>query len=216
MLNRIRALTNVNIWPPIDYELSDVAAKGYLAGRVLNAGSGWRDLSHLVDGTLVNQDLTWPGDTRQNVDIFSPIHAIPVEDGAFDTVLCVAVLEHVINPDECVAEMFRVIKSGGRIIASVPFLQPEHKVPTDYQRYTRDGLEHLFTKNGFEIEELRPFYSVYHTLYWICREWLLLKNTLLYKFLRFALLLPMSWRANRSTTVSDQVASVFRVVARKP
>lgn len=110
------------VWPPIEYELLDLKARGLLRGTVLNAGCGWHDVGHLIEGTLINQDISWPGDTRTNVDIFSPIHRIPRPEGAFDTVLCIAVLEHVANPIEIVAEFFRVTKAGGRVIASVPFL----------------------------------------------------------------------------------------------
>jgi SAM-dependent methyltransferase len=204
------------IWPAIDVELVDQRAKGRLNGLVLNAGAGWRDISHLIDGTLVNQDLTWPGDTRTNIQIFSPIHAIPKPADSFDTILCIAVLEHVENPEEVVPEFFRVLKPGGYVIASVPFLQPEHKVPTDFQRYTKDGLQRLFTHHGFEVVEARALFSIYHTLHWIVYEWLHLKDTILYKALRCLMLPPLAWLARNSKLSSDKLASVFQVVARKP
>jgi SAM-dependent methyltransferase len=217
MLNRLRSWTaQGRVWPLIDYELLDLKERDLLRGVVLNAGCGWRDLGHLIDGTLVNQDLSWPGDTRTNVDIFSPLHEIPRVDGTFDCVICIAVLEHVINPVEVVREMFRVTKPGGYIVASVPFLQPEHKIPTDYQRYTKDGLRVLFENAGFVVEEVRPMFSVYHSLHWLTYEWLHLQNTVLFKALRVILLPPLSLMAHRSTLVSDVVASVFRLVARKP
>src|SRR5262245_1292387 len=134
------------VWPPIDYELVDLKQRGYLRGHVLNAGAGWRDISHLVEGTLLNQDLSWPNDNRTNIDIFSPIDDIPKPDNTFDAIICIAVLEHVENPELCVREFFRVVKPGGVVIASVPFLQPEHKIPTDFQRYTKDGLTSLFRR----------------------------------------------------------------------
>src|SRR4051812_22240180 len=123
VLNRLRRLVRSSeIFPPIDDELIDLKEKGLLKGTVLNAGAGWRDVSHLIDGTLVNQDISWPGDDRTNIQIYSPIHSIPRPDDTFDVILCIAVLEHVINPDECVAEMVRVLKRGGLMVASVPFL----------------------------------------------------------------------------------------------
>ena len=83
---------------PIEEELYNVIKMGYLDGVVLNAGAGLRDISHLVKGKLINQDIKWEKDNRDHIDIFSPIHIIPVEDNYFDTILCIGVLEHVENP----------------------------------------------------------------------------------------------------------------------
>ena len=211
-----RATTQSAIWPPIDFELIEPKDSGLLKGKVLNAGAGWRDLSHLVEGDLVNQDITWPGDERSNIDIFSPIHDIPVPNETFDTILCIAVLEHVVNPEEVLPEFFRVLKPGGHVIASVPFLQPEHKIPTDYQRYTRDGLERLFTHNNFEIVSTRNLFSVYHTLHWIAYEWLHLRDDFHFKILRVLILPPLLILARSSKLSSDKLASAFQTIARRP
>ncbi|MFZ5779691.1 MAG: class I SAM-dependent methyltransferase [Pseudomonadota bacterium] len=217
MLNWLRALTNQSaVWPPIDAELDDLTQAGLLKGMVLNAGSGWREVRHLVDGTVVNQDLHYPGDARTNLDIVSPLHRIPKPDGTFDGVLCIAVLEHVENPVDVVAELFRVTKPGGFLVCTVPFLQPEHKIPADFQRYTRDGLEALLVKAGYEIEQTKALYTVWHTLHWIIYEWLHLRDTFLYRALRVLLLPPLVWLSRNSDVVSDKLATAFRVLARKP
>ena len=216
MITVLRRLVRQPSWPSIDSELIDLRNKGYLSGHVLNAGAGWRDIAHLVDGTLVNQDLSWPGDERTNIDIVSPIDNIPRPDNTFDAIICLAVLEHVEVPEQCVREFFRVVKPGGIVIASVPFLQPEHKVPTDFQRYTKDGLSTLFRKCGFEIEENKALFTVYHTLHWIVFEWLTLKNNVWYKILRVMLLVPLALLSQKSQLCSDKIASGFRIVVRKP
>lgn len=204
-----------SIWPPIDYELEDLSKRGVLRGLVLNGGAGDRDFAHLVDGQVINQDIPWEF-ARPDLDICSPLHEIPRPDNTFDAIVCIAVLEHVINPEECVAEMVRVLKPGGRMILSVPFLQPEHLVPTDYQRYTRDGLVALVERHGLAAEEIKPLFSVYHTLHWLVGEWLLMKRTPLYAVLRRLLLPPLGYMARRSTLTNNRVASGFRVVALKP
>lgn len=216
MLQAARAWMRKPIWPEIDYELTDVAARGYLKGVVINIGAGSRDISHLIDGELVNLDITYPGDTRTHIHIVGPAHAIPRPDNTFDGAISIAVLEHVDNPEACVAEMFRVLKPGARAVVSVPFLQPEHLIPTDFQRYTKDGLSLLLTRAGFVVEEISPMFSVYHTLHWIVDDWLKLKNTVTYKALRVILLSPLGFMARRSKLTGNTVASVFRVIARKP
>src|SRR5262249_40311586 len=131
-------------WPPFADEVGQENLQA-MTGRVLNAGAGDRSLQPFVKGTVVNQDIA-EGLHNRDIHIYSPLHSIPVEDEHFDYIFCNAVLEHVINPDEVVAEFVRVLKPGGTLYLCVPFLQPEHLDPTDFQRYTKDGLRHLVEK----------------------------------------------------------------------
>jgi SAM-dependent methyltransferase len=200
-------------FPPIDVDLEEF--RPLLKGRVLNAGAGWREVSHLIDGELVNQDISWPGDERTNIHITSPLHVIPVDDNHFDAILCIAVLEHVENPEEVTAELFRVLKPGGHLVLEVPFLQPEHKVPTDFQRYTRDGLEHLVTKHGFRVVRTKGLFTVYHTLYWQVHIWLHTKRSPLYLLGRLTILPWLLRRAGSSTTYNERLASGYQILAMK-
>jgi SAM-dependent methyltransferase len=201
------------VFPEIDVDLA--ACKPLLKGKVLNAGAGWRDVSHLVEGELINQDLTWPGDERKHIDIYSPLHQIPVASNYFDVILCIAVLEHVENPEEVVPELFRVLKPGGHLILEVPFLQPEHKVPTDFQRYTKDGLIRLVSHHGFTVTDIKGLFTVYHTLYWQAYMWLHLKKSITYLLLRPLILRLLLWRARHSQTYSDTLACGFQLIATK-
>ncbi|MBA3831429.1 MAG: methyltransferase domain-containing protein [Chthoniobacterales bacterium] len=203
----------IDCFPPIDTDLEEF--RPYLRGRVLNAGAGVREVSHLVDGELINQDITWAGDERTNIQIYSPLHFIPVANDHFDAILCIAVLEHVENPQQVMAEMFRVLKSGGHLVLEVPFLQPEHKVPTDFQRYTRDGLERLVADNGFRVVRTRGLFTVYHTLYWQAHIWLHTKRTPLYLLGRLIVLPMLLRRARRSTTYNERMATGYQILATK-
>ena len=69
---------------------------------------------------------------------------LPFEENTFDAVICTAVLEHVAEPIKVVSEIYRILRPEGIVWADIPFLQPLHRVPTDYQRYTIDGIEYLF------------------------------------------------------------------------
>jgi SAM-dependent methyltransferase len=189
--------------------------KMFLKGKVLNAGAGWRDLSYLVDGQLINQDIYYPEETRNNISIYSPLHIIPVNDHFFDTIVCIGVLEHTENPEEIMKEFYRVLKPHGHLILDIPFLQPEHLCPTDFQRYTKDGMIKLANRHGFSILSIKGRFNVYHTLYWIVWIWLHQKNSLLYLILRILLLRPLIIASKYSKTYTDKLASCFQLLAVK-
>ena len=130
----------------------------------------------MIEGTLVNQDIRWDNDTRKHIDIFGPLNHIPRPDNTFDGIVCIAVLEHVDAPHTVVSEFYRVTKPGGYVVASVPFLQPEHKVPTDFRRYTKDGLKLLFEDVGFQELHTITLFTIFHTLHWILYEILIDKK----------------------------------------
>ena len=200
------------VWPDINQEIGEY--KKYFTGKVLNAGAGGRDISDLVDGELFNQDIA-EGTHNTNIDIFSPLHKIPKEDGFFDTIICNAVLEHVANPDEVMTEFYRVLKPRGILYLVIPFLQPEHLDPTDFQRYTKDGITKLAENHEFEVLKVDPMHNIYHTLAWIVERWLWSKHTLIYKTLRFFIFPLLRYKCVHSTNCVASAASAHRLLARK-
>ncbi len=78
----------------------------------------------------------------------------PLESGVADTVLTTETLEHVPNPDQYLAEAYRCLKRGGKLILTVPFSVRWHYVPYDYFRYTPSGLNKLFSDAGFKDVEV--------------------------------------------------------------
>ena len=200
-------------WPPLEEELRDYLP--YLRGRVLNAGAGDRDLAPFVDGELVNQDIE-AGLHNGRIDIYSPLDQIPVPEAHFDAIVCNAVLEHVRNPHEVLDEFYRVLKPGGYLYLGVPFMQPEHLDPTDFQRYTKDGLCELVRRHRFGVEKVEGIHNVYHTLAWIVHEWLSSRKTIKYFLLRRLMFPWLRFMSRRSRHYVDSIASAYRVLARKP
>jgi hypothetical protein len=49
-------------------------------------------------------------------------------------------LEHVRQAESCFSEMLRILKPGGAIILSVPFLYPIHADPHDFGRFTPERI----------------------------------------------------------------------------
>ncbi len=120
-----------------------------------------------------------------NVDVVGDGHFLPFKDAVFDAVISEAVLEHVKNPTQVVAEMHRVLKPGGYVCAAVPFLQGFHASPHDYQRYTVPGFDYLFS--AFTRIEGGACAGPTTSLHWIFREYVGLLfsfgNLLLAKFI---------------------------------
>jgi len=90
--------------------------------RVLDAGCG--------EGVLVEEwrnRLAIEGvDANYSSDLVrtGSVTALPYEDRAFDRVLCLDVLEHLAFSDQAtaLAEIFRVLRSGGEALVTVPNL----------------------------------------------------------------------------------------------
>ena len=207
MRNPFRPLDIAEVFPSIEAELGPYSR--HFRGRVLNAGAGSRDISALVDGELFNQDI----EPDPHVDFVSPLDRVPVEDGFFDVVICNAVLEHVANPEEVVAELGRVTRPGGLLYLCVPFMQPEHLDPGDYQRYTLDGLRRLVERRGFEVREGGPVHSVYATLAWIVSEWLGGRRGPGARLLKAAIYPALRHKCRTSTEQVHSIASACRVLA---
>ncbi len=79
---------------------------------------------------------------------------LPFADSSFDTVLATEVLEHVPDVERTLAEIHRVLRPGGHLMATVPFVYPVHEAPHDYWRFTHHGLRSLCDRNNFEVVDL--------------------------------------------------------------
>ena len=92
------------------------------------------------DATLVCVDIE-PGD---GVDIVADAHSLPmVEANSVDCVLCVSFLYAARHPDQVIKEVHRVLKPGGILYVSVPYVFPRCSDPGDFYRFSYTGLEVL-------------------------------------------------------------------------
>jgi SAM-dependent methyltransferase len=80
---------------------------------------------------------------------------MPVRDSSIDAALATELLEHVPHPAPLLAEVLRVLRPGGRLFLTVPYLWPLHDVPDDQFRYTPFALERVLRDAGFGDVELR-------------------------------------------------------------
>ena len=180
---------------------------------IVNLGSGSSDFGPRV----INVDI-FP---YSSVDIVGSIDCLPFEDASIDQIINIAVLEHVPNPIEVVAEFYRVLKPGGKLYCFVPFIQGFHASPWDFQRYTKPGLMTLFSQ--FEIVSIKSGGPTSGML-WTLQEWLAITFSFGSKKLHmiiWLLVMLATWPLKyldfflRHHPMSENVSTGFSVTAKK-
>ncbi len=83
-------------------------------------------------------------------DILADITDLPLANDCADVVLLCETLEHIDTPYKALTEAFRILKPGGMLIGSCPFLFPVHGDPFDFNRWTADGLSFALRKTAFD------------------------------------------------------------------
>ena len=68
---------------------------------------------------------------------------------AFNTIILVSVLEHVDNPYKVSDALFAILKPGGYLFNSTPFLFPYHPSPNDNFRFSPQALKMIHESSGF-------------------------------------------------------------------
>jgi len=123
-----------------------LAARPYLRGRLLDVGCGRRPYAliyeSLVDISIGTEVAFSPHGTAE-ADVICYADRPPFSNSCFDTILCTEVLEHTQQPFQVMQELARVLKPGGCLLLSTPFIYPIHEAPHDYWRFTAHGLEAL-------------------------------------------------------------------------
>ena len=119
---------------------------------------------------------------RRELRIQGDAEALPIKNGAVDVVACEHVLEHLEDPMTAMAECYRVLGSGGRLIFAAPNKwsyislvakytpKPVHvwisklrgfplekAQPTYYRLNTIRSIGEAATASGFVVQEIRTF-----------------------------------------------------------
>ncbi|MDR0743228.1 MAG: class I SAM-dependent methyltransferase [Tannerella sp.] len=169
-----------------------------LNGRLLDFGCGSKPYKYLFKHVreYVGIDVENEGHSHQNenVDIYYDGENLPFNDETFDSILSNEVLEHVPNINGSLAELNRILKPGGKILITVPFVCFEHELPYDFRRFTVNGLIHALNEYGFEIivaEKTGSYFEVIVQL-WMSylQEILYTKNRVVNVLINFIFISP--------------------------
>ena len=138
----IKKLFRTNRRILVEKDLKKINLKKYK--RVLVVGSGkdpYRNLFSEDIEEYVRFDIE-PHDGL--TDVIGDIHEAPFDDNSFDCIFAIEVMEHLENPFLFKKEIKRMLKKGGSMVLTVPFIFHMHADPFDYWRPTKMALSELF------------------------------------------------------------------------
>jgi ubiquinone/menaquinone biosynthesis C-methylase UbiE len=118
---------------------------------ILDVGAGnapYRELFDHCEYLTADWEQS-PHEQAREVDVLGDAAALPLTDDAVDAALLTQVLEHVVDPAAVLREMSRVLRPGGGLFLTVPFVWELHEMPFDFWRFTPFSLEQLLSAAGF-------------------------------------------------------------------
>ena len=126
---------------------------GEINGRILDVGCGTKPYLSFFNCTeYIGLEFDTGIDSeKKQADYYYDGKTFPFESESFDSIICNQVLEHVFEPKEFLSEIYRVLKPGGKLLLTVPFVWDEHEQPYDFARYSSFGLIYLFEQCGFKV-----------------------------------------------------------------
>ncbi len=129
-----------------------------MCGTLVDIGCGYMPYKELVLAPPSRVERYVGVDLRENAyrqpDLEWDGHALPLRDNSADCALATEVFEHCPDPGLVMRETLRVLKPGGFLFLTAPFLWPLHDVPNDEYRYTPFALERHLRTAGFE--QIKP------------------------------------------------------------
>lgn len=99
-------------------------------------------------GVDIHQNGHSDENDNNHVDIIYDGENLPFQDSTIDLVFSSQVFEHIHNLDTVLKDVYRTLKPGGKLIASIPFVWDEHEIPFDYRRFTSFGVVDILEKHG--------------------------------------------------------------------
>lgn len=121
---------------------------------ILEIGSGDEEKKQSVISIFKEANVFLQTDIKKEykhmfLDITKPLEI----KNKFDLVICTNVLEHIFETNLAIENLKKLVKKGGHLLVSVPFIYPLHDEPADYWRFTEHSLKVLFKE--FKIIEFK-------------------------------------------------------------
>jgi SAM-dependent methyltransferase/ribosomal protein L40E len=146
------------LWRRFNWAFLEKTAKLLPANSdVLDVGAGRGDFKPIFKGhSYLGLDIYPYPEIDLAVDL---IEACPFKDEGFDLIVLANVIEHVYDYRTLMSQVAGLVKPGGRILITVPFILKLHQEPVDFHRYTRYALAQLAGDLGLQVEVLEGYYN---------------------------------------------------------
>lgn len=120
-----------------------------VGGRIHDPAAWYLSNRYLATGHWTVVDMQAGDNVDLVADVCNAAHVYALGAKPFTGIVCSEVLEHVARPWIAAKHMFELLQPGGWIIITVPFGFHIHAYPSDYYRYTAEGLRVILTDAGF-------------------------------------------------------------------
>jgi len=129
---------------------------------ILDVGAGHGDFADIFEGRrYYSLDIV----PYAEVDLVCDLgQTIPFKPETFDVVVLMNVLEHVYECRRLVQNISKILKPGGKVIITVPFLLKVHQAPFDFSRYTPYFLENMAADAGLAVSSMKGYYDTLYLL----------------------------------------------------
>lgn len=133
--------------PQIQDALKRILSELNNQGRGLNIGAGTTNLHP----KLFNLDI-FPNSI---IHCCAMAETLPFATESISMIITQETLEHVQEPHRAVREMYRVLKPNGILYCQLPFVIGYHPGPTDFWRFSKEGIQELVEQAGFVCKEVK-------------------------------------------------------------
>ena len=128
-----------------------------LRGVMVDLGGGDRPSYERYWRIIPEKFVRVDNDPAKEPDVVADINApLPFPDAFADNIFLFSVLYIIKNPENLFREVQRILKPGGSLWIVSPFLFAEAKEPSDFRRYTSEGLKTLLVSSGFSEFRIVP------------------------------------------------------------
>jgi SAM-dependent methyltransferase len=131
--------------------------------KVLDLGCGDKPFKNFFDKKVEYIGIDISKESRADIILDLNTQKIPFPDEFFDLVIASEIIEHIYNQDFFFKEMIRVVKKGGYIYISTPFMFPQHDPFRDYYRYTELFYKEKLPSIGINISDIEPSNTIIST-----------------------------------------------------